>query len=181
MMKKWTRYFFLFLILVVISPAIGKAQQASDLIDQFEAGQMPIDAAEIPLLIPFARQWDKLAAPEKDSEELPRADHYQMLAIPDEGRLKETIDALTRNDEAVKFFTQDETIEAFNQTYQRAVDSGSSIGMIPHDKALKYWIASRALTAGPEALAAYPGGGTSPQWCLPPLISCTPPQPPPTE
>ena len=158
------------------------AAEAQQIIEKFQSGNLPITDTETPILLPFAMEWDALAATGENANRRAKPEQYQSLTVPDEGRLKASIEALGRNDEAMKFFTDDKTIEAFNQTYEKAISAGSPVGMIPHDQAMEYWMLSKTITAGPEAIEAYPGDGyASPEWCLPPLIRCTPPKPVPKE
>lgn len=163
----------------LIAPAL--ADDARQIIADFQNGTLPITDTDTPILLPFAMEWDALATSGDDANKRAKPEQYQMLTEPDQNRLKASIDALGKNEEAVRFFTDDKTIEAFNMAYEKAISSGSSVGMIPHEQAMKYWILSRTVSAGPEIIAAYPGGNASPEWCLPPLIRCTPPIPIPQE
>lgn len=159
----------------LIAPAV--ADDARQIIADFQNGTLPITKTDIPILLPFAMEWDALATTGDNAKNRAKPELYQMLTVPDQSRLKASIDALGKNEEAMKFFTDDKTIKAFNMAYENAINSGSSVGMIPHEQAMKYWILSRTVSAGPEIIAAYPGTGASLLWCLPPLIRCTPPTP----
>lgn len=163
----------------LIAPAL--ADDAHQIIADFQNGTLPITETDTPVLLPFAMEWDGLATTGDNAKARAKPEQYQMLTVPDQSRLKASIDALGNNEEAMKFFTDDKTIEAFNMAYEKAVSSGSSVGMIPHDQAMKYWILSRTVSAGPEAIAAYPGSYASLEWCLPPLIRCAPPIPVPKQ
>jgi hypothetical protein len=169
------------LLTLFLTSTAALSQDMQALIDEFEAGNLPLEGKEIPLLIPFAKEWDSLAATDENTGELPNLNQYQALTSQDGERLREAFSALAGNDDAVAFFTEDDTINAFNEAYTRAQNQGSPVGLIPHEQALRYWMASRALTTGPDILSAYPGGYASPEWCLPPLIRCTPPIPVPKE
>lgn len=155
----------------------GDAQQ---IIKEFQNGNLPISGTGTPILLPFAMEWDAFTLAVKGENENQRAkpEQYESLTIPDEGRLRDSIEALGHNYEAVNFFTEDKTIEAFNQIYEEAISAGSPVGMIPHDQAMEYWMLSQIIIAGPEAIEAYLGGDYWPQWCLPPLIRCKPLNPP---
>jgi hypothetical protein len=158
------------------------ADDAKQIIEKLQSGQSSIGETATPLLLPFAMEWDALASTANKDLKRAKPKQYQMLATPDPTRMKASMEALGRNQEAVKFFIDPKTIEAFNQTYQKAVDSGSSVGMIPHAQAMEYWVLSKTVTAGPEVIEAYPtAGNASPEWCLPPLIRCTPPRPAPQD
>ncbi|MDX8353961.1 hypothetical protein [Cognatiyoonia sp. IB215182] len=159
----------------------GSSQEAQLIINQYKTGALPIEAAEIPLLLPFATEWDRVARMTEPSSGAVQLGQYQALSIPSDDRLKEAMSALSNNAHAIEFFTNEQTIAAFNQAYEAAQNDGSPVGMIPHDQALRFWMTSRAITAGPEAIAAFPRNGPSAQWCLPPLILCTPPTPVPSE
>lgn len=157
------------------------AQETQGIIDQFETGVLPIEATEIPLLLPFATEWDRVARTTEPGSGAAQLEQYRALSIPSDDRLNEALSALSSNALALEFFTSEETIAAFNLAYEAAQSEGSPVGMIPHDQALRFWMTSRAITAGPEAIAAFPRNGPSVQWCLPPLILCTPPTPIPSE
>lgn len=158
-----------------------QAQDAARIIEELQAGTLPIKETSTPVLLPFAMEWDKHATATANAGKQPVANQYKSLAVPDGGRLTASIEALTKNDEAIEFYTNPKTIDAFNNAYQKAVNDGSSIGMIPHEQAMRYWIISRTVAVGPNAIAAYREGRASPEWCLPPLIRCTPPRPAPEE
>lgn len=159
----------------------AKAQDAAGIVEELQAGTLPIKETATPVLLPFAIEWDAKATAVTDAGKPATADQYRALAVPDGGRLAASLKALANNDDALTFYTDPKTIDAFNRTYQKAVDDGSSIGMIPQADAMRYWMISRTVTAGPEAIAAYRAGRASPEWCLPPLIRCTPPRPAPKE
>lgn len=161
----------------LIAPVL--ADDARQIIADFQNGTLPITETDTPILLPFAIEWDALATTGDNAKTRAKPEQYQMLTVPDQSRLKASIDALGNNEDAMKFFTDDNTVEAFNMAYEKAISSGSSVGMIPHEQAMKYWILSRIVSAGPEAIGAYPEGYASPEWCLPPLIRCTPPIPAP--
>lgn len=165
--------------LILVSNA--QAQDAAGIIEELQSGTLPIKETATPVLLPFAMEWDAKAAAATDTGKPATADQYRALSVPDGNRMAASLEALANNDDAITFYTDPKTIEAFNQAYQKAIDDGSSIGMIPHADAMRYWMLSRTVTAGPEAIAAYRTGNASPEWCLPPLIRCTPPRPAPKE
>lgn len=169
------------LLILFLTSYAAHAQNMRALIDEFEAGNLPIEGKEIPLLIPFAKEWDNLATTGENTGKAPTLNQYQALTSQDDEKLREALSALAGNDDAVTFFTEDDTINAFNEVYARAQEQDSSIGLIPYEQALRYWMASRALTTGADILSTYPGGHTVAQWCLPPVIRCTPPIPVPEE
>lgn len=174
------KYACLVALLFAVAPR-AEAQDAKQLVDELGTGVLPIEAKEIPLLIPFAREWDRIAATEKNAAKAPSLNQYRSLSKADKTRLSETLSALAGNDEALSFFTKQETIDAFSEAYSKAQAKGSSIALIPHHQAMRYWMVSRVLAAGPEAMARYSDGYVSPEWCLPPLILCTPPTPVPDD
>lgn len=168
----------LFALYSIIATASGAyAQEPQSIIDDFSAGMLPIEAAELPLLLPFAAEWDSVVSKSYDLNIAPTIEQYQALALSDEQVLIDSMSALANNPDAVDFFANEETIEAFNLVYDNAINERSSVGMIPHDDAMRFWVVSRTLATGPEALASFRIADPRIQWCLPPLISCTPPEP----
>ncbi|WGI22820.1 hypothetical protein [Amylibacter sp. IMCC11727] len=152
------------------------AETVDEIINEFQRGELPIENSASSILLPFAWEWDAVSSKVVGRSNLAKGEAYHALSTSDEDWMKASIQALTSNDNAVDFFKTDETMEAFDKTYQTAVDIGSSVGGISREDALRYWILSRAVAAGPEVLSGLPQGEISVQWCLPPLIRCTPPK-----
>lgn len=159
----------------------ANAQDADKIIEELTTGTLPIMEKSTPILLPFAVEWDANAAIADDLYAQTATSEYQALMVPDVSRLQASVEALANNAAAKDFYTDDETIAAFRSAYEDAAARGSTIGMIPRDDAMRYWILSRTVASGPEAVADYRPGYASPEWCLPPLIRCTPPRPAPKE
>lgn len=154
------------------------AEDLKSIVEDIQGGQISIDPIDAPLLLPFAVEWDSQASKTTNGGPVGLTP-YRNLAEPNEDLLKASIEALAKNENAIRFFSSQETQEAFDEAYTRARNNGSSVGLIPHSQAARYWLLSQTIAAGPETLAAYPNGPSA-QWCLPPLIRCTPPTPVPT-
>lgn len=164
---------------LIASLAIScRAEDAQRIIDLIDQGMAPVELTEVPLLIPFAAEWDRIANELNGDSYEPPVESYEALTIPDEHMFNSSMLALSRNQDAKDFFTAPNTIAEFSRAHRHAQDSGSPIGMIQHEEALRFWIASRALTSGPDSLSAFQTGDQTVQWCLPPLILCSPPDEP---
>ncbi len=82
--------------------------------------------------------------------------------------LDDVLFGLINNDEMTELLTNEETVNAFNEIYDRASSEGSIVRSIPYEQAVRYWVVSRALIAGPALVAR----------CAPPFILCGPPPEP---
>lgn len=173
------------LLLAVIS-LIGSSTSAFatdiySLVEKFRQGDGPINKTSTSVLLPFAMSWDAAAATGALASMKARRSQYEAFADPGEDRLQESMEALAQNPDALDFFDDPDTEAIFKDVYDRAAQKGSPVGMIPYDDAKLYWMVSRAIAAGPDAIAAYSPDKVSPEWCLPPLIRCLPPRPVPRQ
>ena len=154
------------------------ATDIEDIINEFRNGQLPISENETPILLPFATEWDSFSQPTNDSTRTQRNQEYHQLTVPDGDWLRASVEALISNDDAVEYYTSEETNAAFREVYEQARQSGAAVGLIPYEQAMRYWLLSSAVSLGPENLEAYPSGPNA-QWCLPPIIRCGPSPPDP--
>lgn len=173
------------LCLAVVS-LIGSSMGASaadihSLVGKFRRGDGPINETSTSVLLPFAMSWDAVAATGALETMRARRPQYGAFVDPGEDRLIKSVEALAQNPDALDFFDDPDTEAIFKDVYDRAAQKGSPVGMIPYDDAKLYWMVSRAIAAGPDAIAAYSRDKVSPEWCLPPLIRCLPPRPVPRQ
>lgn len=167
----------LLITLVTGASSHSTAEDMSSLIEDFQNGNLPINSSNVSILIPFAMEWDAQAASSASSSISIDPEHYRTIMRSDSNLLEKSIEALTANSQALEHFKKPEVQEAFDKVFEQARENGASVGMIPHNKALQYWLMSQILTVGPKTLSASLDN-PSLQWCLPPFIGCTPKAPP---
>lgn len=156
--------------------SVALAQNAEDIVHEFARGNLPIGIDDAPLLLPFAMEWDAQASAIHGQSMRAQLRDYVHLMEPNSSWLEDSVRALAENDEALFFFSSAEMQNAFDETYEHARQAGSSIGLIPHDQAMRYWMLSQAISAGPSFIERFPGDPQI-QWCFPPFIRCVPPAP----
>ncbi|WP_322889996.1 MULTISPECIES: hypothetical protein [unclassified Yoonia] len=168
-------------LLSFISVPFTYAQDAMALIEDLQLAVPAMIEDSTSVLLPFAMEWDMQASALHDKGFVVMPSEYQALAVGDSARLNQSITALAKNESAMRLYTDNAAIAAFNQVYQQASNEGSSIGMIPRDDALLYWVLSRSIIEGPDAISNFREVDGSQELCLPPFIRCTPPNPSPPE
>ncbi len=151
----------LFMSVILASSNSANAQDIRNIIESLQTDQSLTEMKNSPLLFLFAREWDSEINTRRHRS-MVEIRRYMNLMNPDEDLLRNGIEGLARSGEIREFFLSRGTEDAFDNAYREARRSRSSVGMIPRDRALRYWILSRLIFNERDF----------PQWCSPPFIRC---------
>ena len=88
--------------ITVLSLSIPEfADDVNQIIADFQNGTLPISKTGTPISLPFAMEWDALASNGEYANTRAKPEQYLLFTVPDESRLKASIDALSQNDKVI--------------------------------------------------------------------------------